>query len=331
MKAKILNAVKYIFFLSLGVFLFWYVYRDQKIDNVLAEIKKTNFNWIWLSLFFGLLSHVSRAVRWQMMAKSLGYKPKFTNSFFSVMATYITNLALPRLGEIARPSIIKKYEKIPFAETLGTIILERLIDVIILLVLTVFVVFVEFKTVVKFVDNNPDVALKFQNFNYQKLAILAVVILLVLIFAIIIFRKKFKHTKLYIKLLELFKSFYNGFKSFKKIDKKFWFIFHSVFIWIMYILMIYISFFAFKFTEDITIIQGLTIFVAGSYGMVAPVQGGIGAWHFMVISTLLIFGVTFNDAQVFALVVHSMQTLLIIFLGSISLIALPIFNRKINK
>ena len=308
--------------------MFWYVYRDQKIDNVINEIKKVNFNWIWLSLFAGLLSHVSRAVRWRMMAKSMGYTPSYANSFFSVMATYIINLAVPRLGEIARPSIIKKYEKIPFAETLGTIILERIIDIIILLLLTLFVTFVEFKTVVKFFENNPDVADKFQNINYQKIGIIIGVILIITIIAIIYLRKKFKHTKIYKKIKELLLSFYNGLKSFKQIKQKFWFIFHSIFIWIMYILMIYISFKAFDFTQNITFIQGLTIFVAGSYGMVAPVQGGIGAWHFMIISTLIIFGVEFSDAQVFALVVHSMQTLLIIVLGALSLIALPILNHK---
>ena len=311
--------------------MFWYVYRDQKIDNVLSEIKKVNFNWIWFSLLFGLLSHISRAVRWRMMAKSMGYNPSMSNSFFSVMATYIINLAVPRLGEIARPSIIKKYEKIPFAETLGTIILERLIDIIILLLLTIFVIIVEFNTVVSFFENNPEVSDKFKNINYQKLSIVAGIIIVVGIIALIYLRKKFKHTKIYKKFKELILSFYNGLKSFKQIKHKFWFIFHSIFIWIMYLMMIYISFYAFDYTKDITFIQGLTIFVAGSYGMVAPVQGGIGAWHFMIISTLIIFGIEFSDAQVFALVVHSMQTLLIIILGAISLIALPMVNHKKKK
>ncbi len=328
MKKKIKNLLKYFLFLSIGIFLFLYVYRDQKIDNVLSEIKKVNFNWIWFSLLFGLLSHVSRAMRWQMMAKSMGHNPSFANSFFSVMATYITNLAVPRLGEIARPSIIKKYEKIPFAETLGTIILERLIDIIILLLLTIFVIIVEFNTVVQFFENNPEVSEKFQNINYQKLSIIFGIIAVGGIIILIYLRKKFKHTKIYKKFKELLLSFYNGLKSFKQIKHKFWFIFHSIFIWIMYIMMIYISFFAFDYTRDVTFIQGLTVFVAGSYGMVAPVQGGIGAWHFMIISTLIIFGIEFSDAQVFALVVHSMQTLLIIILGAISLMALPLVNRQ---
>jgi len=318
-------------FLSIGVFLFWYVYRDQKIDDILKKVKEVNFNWIWISLIAGILSHISRALRWRMMAKSMNYNPSFANSFFSVMATYIINLAVPRLGEIARPSIIKKYEKIPFAETLGTIILERIIDIIILLLLTLFVTIVEFKTVVKFFENNPDISNKFQNFNYQKASVIFGIIAIISIVVIIYLRKKFKHTKIYKKFKELMLSFYAGLKSFKKIKQKFWFIFHSIFIWLMYIFMIYISFYAFDYTKNITFIQGLTIFVAGSYGMVAPVQGGIGAWHFMIISTLIIFGLDFSDAQIFALVVHSMQTLLIIVLGAISLIALPIVNRKNNN
>lgn len=309
--------------------MFWYVYKNQSFSEVLAQINDIDPFWLWIALLFGILSHVSRAIRWQLLVRPLGYNPSFWNSFFSVMSTYIANLAIPRLGEVTRPTLIKKYEKISFSITLGTIILERIIDVLILLVLTIFVMFTEYDVLLRFIDNNPEISNKFKNINLTKLIITAVVVGVIIIIGIVIFIRKFKHTKAYKKLSEKLIGFSHGLKSINKVDKKFQFIFHSIFIWVMYFLMIYVSFYAFaNEINQLGIMAGLAVFVAGSYGMVAPVQGGIGSWHFMIIATLVIFGINDNDAKVFALVVHSIQTLLIIFVGAISLILLPLVNRN---
>ena len=332
MKNKLINAFKYLLFLGIGVFLFWYVYKDQNFNDVLEQVKNIDYFWLWIALIFGLLSHISRAMRWQLLVQPLGYKPSFWNSFFAVMSTYIANLAVPRLGEVTRPTLIKKYEKIPFSTTLGTIILERIIDVLILLVLTIFVTFIEYDVLLKFIDNNPEVSDKFKNLNITKLIIAFAVIGIITIIGIVVFIKKFKHTKVYKKISEMLLGFLSGLKSINKVDKKFQFIFHSIFIWTMYFLMIYVSFYAFgNGINELSIMAGLAVFVAGSYGMVAPVQGGIGAWHFMIIATLVILGINDGDAKVFALVVHSIQTLLIIVVGAISLILMPVVNRnKLN-
>ncbi len=332
MKNKLINAFKYLLFLGIGVFLFWYVYKDQNFNDVLEQVKNIDYFWLWIALIFGLLSHISRAMRWQLLVQPLGYKPSFWNSFFAVMSTYIANLAVPRLGEVTRPTLIKKYEKIPFSTTLGTIILERIIDVLILLVLTIFVTFIEYDVLLKFIDNNPEVSDKFKNLDITKLIIAFAVIGIITIIGIVVFIKKFKHTKIYKSISEKLSSFLSGLKSINKVDKKFQFIFHSIFIWTMYFLMIYVSFYAFgNGINELSIMAGLAVFVAGSYGMVAPVQGGIGAWHFMIIATLVILGINDGDAKVFALVVHSIQTLLIIVVGAISLILMPVVNRnKLN-
>lgn len=329
MKKKIINSLKFLIFFGLGIFLFWYVYRDQEIDDIIQELKKVNYWWIILSMILGILSHISRALRWSMLINSLGYSPKATNSFFSVMISYLANLAAPRLGEVTRPTIVKKYEHIPYSSTFGTIVLERIIDIIFLLILSGLVFITQFEIVMKFLANNPEISSKFENIHFSNATISGIVMAIIGFSGLIFFlRKKFKHTELYIKIRGLISNFTDGLKAIKKIKNLPLFIFHSLFIWAMYYLMMYVCFFAFDFTSDLGLMACLTLFVMGSYGMVAPVQGGIGAWHFMVIGTLLIFGVEFDDAGIFALVAHGSQTFMIIIVGSLSLVALPFLNKK---
>lgn len=327
MKKKIFNGVKYTLFLATGVFLFWYLYKDMKMDTLLEDIRSIKYEWIVLSLFLSLLSHISRAMRWQMLVNTLGYKPRFSNSFFSVMIAYLANLALPRLGEVTRPTIVKKYENIPYTTSFGTIVLERIIDFLILFLLTGVALLSEYDVIAAFLKNNPEVYSKFvMIFKILIIAIIAVVFMGGIFFFFI--RKRIREFAFYKKFKELSISFIEGIKTVKNIKNKPLFIFHSLFIWSMYFTSLYACFFAFDFSAHIGIMAALITFVIGSYGMVAPVQGGIGAWHFMIISTLLIYNIDFDNAKLLALVAHGSSTLQLILLGSISLVLLPIFNRK---
>ncbi len=317
-------------FLSIGAFLFWITYKDQNATELLDTVKfKVNYWWILLSLTFGLLSHISRTMRWNLLIQPLGKQPRFANTFLAVMVGYFANLALPRMGEISRCGIISRYEKLSFTQVLGTVVLERILDILMLLVFLFITLFTQFNVIADFFSNNPSVSNKLSTV-FASSYTLYVIISFVLIFLLL--KKHFKETKLFNKINKVTSNFADGFKTVKNLKNKWSFIAHTIFIWIMYYLMIYVCFFAFGFTSNLPAIAGLTVFVMGSLGMVAPVQGGIGAWHFMVIGTLMIYLPNIvnikNLAGSFALVVHGSQTLMIIVMGTLSVIALPFVNRK---
>ncbi len=324
------NIVKFTLFFSIGAFLFWITYKDQNATELLETVKfKVNYWWILLSLTFGLLSHISRTIRWNLLIQPLGKQPRFINTFLAVMVGYFANLALPRMGEISRCGIISRYEKLSFTQVLGTVVLERILDILMLLVFLIITLVTQYNIIADFFNNNPSVGNKLSTI-FASAYTLYTVIAFILIFLLL--KKRFKETKLFQKINRLISNFIDGFKTVKNLNNKWSFIAHTIFIWIMYYLMIYVCFFAFGFTSNLPAIAGLTVFVMGSLGMVAPVQGGIGAWHFMVIGTLMIYLPNVanikNLAGSFALVVHGSQTLMIIVMGTLSVIALPFVNRK---
>ncbi|PKQ65871.1 hypothetical protein BZG02_02385 [Labilibaculum filiforme] len=333
MKKKLIHIIKFLIFFSISCFLFWYVYRGQNTSELIFTLKnEVNYYWILLSLFFGLLSHISRTIRWNMLIESLGKKPRTINTFLAVMVGYFANLALPRMGEISRCGLISKYEKISFSKLVGTVVLERVLDIIMLIVFLIIALSTQFSVISHFFSNNPEVSRKLSNIFASANTLYVIAGISILIWLL---RKKFKNTLVFKKIDQTLSNFMDGFRAIKQLDNKWTFAFHTVFIWIMYYLMTYICFFSFGFTSNLPAIAGLTVFVMGSFGMVAPVQGGIGAWHFMVIGTLLVYLPEVTNIETmsksFALVVHGAQTAMIIILGALSVILLPIANRNHTK
>jgi len=326
LKQKVIKTLKIISFFLVGILIFWFVYKDQDIKRIKGILThEVNYFWIVLSLFLGLLSHISRTIRWNLMIEPLDHKPKTLNTLLAVMIGYLMNLALPRMGEISRCGVLSRYEKIPFTKLVGTVVLERLIDVLMLLLLLIIVVVTQFGKVLEFLSNNPGVKEKLSKVIYSPVLIGS---LFLFVFGIWLSRNKIRESALVKKLMGFVGQFVEGFQSIRDMKKKGAFIFHSVFIWLMYYLMLYCVFFSFKFTSDLTPLAGLTIFVLGSFGMVAPVQGGIGAWHFMVIEGLALYGVDRGDGKVFALLAHGSTTLMLIVLGLIALLVLPFVNER---
>ena len=302
------------------------VYKDQDFKRIKSILTNdVNYFWIVVSLFLGLLSHISRTIRWNLLIEPLGRKPRILNTFLAVMVGYLMNLALPRMGEISRCGVIARYEKISFTKLVGTVVLERLIDVLMLLILLAIVVLTQFGQVLEFLKNNPEVNEKLQKVIYSPILIGGVLLFLVVLW---ISRHKIRESSLMKKAMGFVIQFVEGFRSIGKMKKKGAFIFHSVFIWVLYYLMTYLIFFSFGFTSHLGPLAGLTVFVLGSFGMVAPVQGGIGAWHFMVIEGLALYGVDKADGKVFALLAHGTSTIMLIVLGLIGLIVLPFVNER---
>lgn len=329
MKQNLLKTLKFISFFLLGISLFWYVYKDQDINRIKSILtNEVNYFWIVVSVFLGLLSHISRTIRWNLMIEPLGHKPRMLNTFLAVMIGYLMNLALPRMGEISRCGVLSRYEKIPFTKLVGTVVLERLIDVIVLLLLLVVVIITQFGQLVEFLNNNPDVQIKLGKILHSPILPISLIIIALIIWGT---RHKIKGSGLAKKLVGLLNQFGEGFKSIRNIRNKWAFVFHSLFIWTLYYLMLYCVFFAFGFTSHLSPLAGLTVFVLGSFGMVAPVQGGIGAWHFMVIEGLALYGIDRVDGQVFALLAHGSTTLMLIVFGLIALLVLPFVNERNGK
>lgn len=329
MKQKITKTIKFLAFFLIGILIFWMVYKDQDISrlkNILTN--DVNYFWVVVSLFLGLISHISRTIRWNLIIEPLGHKPGMLNTFLAVMVGYLMNLALPRMGEISRCGVLARYEKMPFTKLVGTVVLERLIDVLMLLLLLLIVVITQFGQVLEFLNNNPEVQKKLHKVIYSPLLISGLFFILLIIWFL---RHKILASRLMRKIMEYVFQFTEGFKSILKMKKKGAFIFHSFFIWFLYYMMTYCIFFAFDFTSHLSVLAGLTIFVLGSFGMVAPVQGGIGAWHFMVIEGLALYGVSRADGQIYALVAHGSMTILLIILGLIAMLVLPFVNERIDE
>jgi uncharacterized protein (TIRG00374 family) len=324
---KVKNFLKFFIFFSIGILIFWWVSKDQDIDELKIALEKADYKWIWVSMIIAVLSHISRALRWNILIHSMGYSSRKINTFFSVMIMYLSNMAIPRSGEVIRCGVLTKTENIPFTKLLGTVFIERVIDFIMLLVLLVIVLLTQMHVVSDMLNNNPEIKENVQSLLSSNTVLIGFPLFIVLsILLIYVFRSKLKKTKPFLKLKNLIQNFAEGVKTIYKMKKKFWFIFHSVFIWLMYFLMIYFAFFIFDFTSHLTLLTGLTVFVMSSFGMVAPSPGGMGTWHFMTIQTLIIYGVNEADAYAFAITSHTTFTVLMIILGVLSIILLPVVN-----
>lgn len=330
MKTKIKNILKYTLFFILGALLFWWVYSGQDITKIKESLRHADITWLIVAALISPISHLSRAVRWHILLKPLGYSPKLPNTFASVMIMYLANTALPRSGEFLRCGTMLRYEKIPFAQSFGTLISERIIDFLMLAVFLIIVLMTQMPVVGQLLDNNPEIKANILGLisSAPFLAIFGVIFVggLYLVYR---FRHKMKHFRFYEKLSDLLKKFKDGLISVVRMKNRAWFVFHTVIIWVIYFLMIYIPFYSFDFTKNLGLLAGLTVFVMSAFGMVAPSPGGIGTWHFMVMATLWAYGV--QDGALtgaFAFAVHTVITLSNVIIGIVMLALLPMINRK---
>ncbi|MBN1414595.1 MAG: flippase-like domain-containing protein [Bacteroidales bacterium] len=331
MKKKLFNIFKYIFFLAVGIFLFWWLYKDEPIKEYIQAFNNLNFFWIGASVFFGILSQVSRAIRWNMLIRPLGYRPKFHNSFLSVYILYLVNLIIPRAGEIFRCSVMSRYEKIPFAKLVGTVFIERMTDFITLLILAILIILSQMGVFIGFFKTHPEMQAKFITiFSIQNLVLVLLILGLVYLSYIIsrrYFHKKKKDNATFLFKLRLIKhNFIEGIKSVSKLENKWLFIGHTFFIFLMWLFMLYVVFLAYEPTSHLTIQTGMITFLMGGLAMLAPVQAGIGAWHFMVIETLVIYGIARPEGKIFALIAHASTNLVYLVFGTIAIALMPLLN-----
>ena len=307
--------------IAIGVGLIWYFLAQltpkDKVD-ILDSFKSANYWWILLSLFLGILSHFSRAYRWRFLLEPLGYRPKFVNAFMTVLMAYLVNLAMPRAGDIARGTAISKYENIPFEKAIGTIIAERIADVI-LLFFIIGIAFISQAELIKsylFKDGISSTVIG--------IAILIVLMLLVLLGYILVQRAK---SGFLLKVKKFVNGLFEGAISIFKMKNKWPFIFHTIFIWFMYVLMFYVVTFALPETTNLPFEAIIVGFVVGGLSM-ALTNGGLGTYPVFVASALILYNVEDNPARAFGWIMWTAQTLMVVVFGGISFILLPIYNRK---
>lgn len=300
----------------LGVALVWYSLSQISIAKLILYFKDADYAWITLGISFGVLSHMSRAYRWLYMAEPLGYKPKFANSLMAVYSAYLINFTIPRAGEIARASILTNYEGVPFDKGFGTIVAERLADTIMLLLLVSSAFLIEFDFIYNFFLGK---------FNPATL-IVGFLALLILGLLILLYIKK-SRSKFALKVKSFLSGLIEGALSIFKMENKWAFIAHTLFIWLMYVLMFYVTTFAFPELHNIPLSAVLIGFIFASFS-IAATNGGIGSFPEAVVIAFLLFNMPEDPSRAFGWIMWSTQTLVIIVLGGLSLIYVPIYNRK---
>lgn len=326
---KLISFLKIAIPLAFGVFLIWYVFKDLKAyerEELANAFRGANYFWILVSVGLGVLSHLSRAERWKYTIRPLGKTPKFWNSFFTVMIGYVANYALPRLGEVTRPGLMGRYEKLPFNKLFGTIVAERVADLVILAVIMAAIVVAELDVL----KDSLYVLIEQGSGKFSPRKVMLLIGALVVLLGLLFFFMLSKSTNpLFMKIREVLRGIYDGLVSIIHMENKFPFILHTLFIWIMYIGMFYVCFFSLEETATVSFSAVLAAFVMGSLSIVF-VQGGLGVFPIAIMESLMLYGVSKTSALALGWILWSSQTLMIIVLGVASIPLLRWYNRNVK-
>ena len=334
MKKQILNIFKFLFFLSLGGLLILLALRkttDEEFANIKISLATANYFWIFASLLISGLSHYFRTMRWKLLLEPLGYKPKTSNTFFALMVGYLANFALPRLGEVTRCGLLTKYENVPFTEGFGSVISERALDLVCLIIIFFATLGIEFDRIYGIANDLifTTVSEKIHSLLQKQLVVIIGGILLILFFLVLFYFRKKIQTLVSGKAKGFIKGLWDGLLSIKNVNNPLVFIIHTVSIWLMYVLQVYVCFLAFGETANLSIMCAVVIVVFGSLGVIA-VPGGTGAYQLIVIQILTtVYLIGSPVAFAFAWAVWTAQFALILSLGLLSLILLAVLNRNV--
>ena len=328
MKKTFSILLNFVVFPSIGTLLLYFAFKDIDLHKLWADLKNANFYWIGLSLIFALLGFASRALRWKLLMEPLGYKPSAKNTILAVITAYFANLAMPRLGEITRCGSLNKTDHIPIDKLFGTVISERVIDFITLLILIGVVLIMKFNQVGGFFKDNVLTPLYEKYFSSSFFWMVAIVTLICLVLVIYFFRKVIIKNILFQRISNFFKGLITGLKSVFKMKKIGLFLAHTFFIWTMYTLMTYVVFFAIDPTKNLTFLDSIFILSIGGLGMSAPVQNGFGAYHWIVSLGLMLYGISQADGLLYATICHESQTLMILVLGPIAMVMIFLTKKK---
>lgn len=319
-KNIIKKALNILFPIVLGGGILWWMYRNFDF-NLLRSTLNGGMNWWWMafSLVFGVTAQLFRGLRWKQTLEPVGENPRTSTCVHAVFLSYAASLIIPRIGEITRCGVLRKYDGTSFSKSLGTVVTERIIDSLLVLLITAIVFISQAKVFYNFFaetgTNLTEWACKFTATGYIVTA-LCVVALFLLLF--IIMRK----LTIFARFRETIKEIKEGVMSLKDVKNKTLFTLYTLGIWGSYFLHYYITFFCFDFTMGLGLNVALVSFIVGSIAVIVPTPNGMGPWHFAVKTILVLYGVQETNAETFVIIVHTIQTALIPLLGVYSLMAL---------
>ena len=346
MKNSITNIFKFLLFLGFGLAILYFVFQRQEaaylaecalkgtpaadcslIQKIIDDFKSVNYGWIAVVYLCYMISNVSRALRWKMLIKPLGRETRFVNLFAAIMLGYFGNLGLPRLGEVMRSVAVAKYEVVPVERVIGTVIVERLMDVLFLLLAIGLCLLIEFDTIITYLKKWQE-GKDSSGGNSNLLVFVAVGGALILLVGWI-FRQKIMASAFFKKIFNVIKGFGEGMLSIRKLDNPIGFWLHSFNIWFMYFLMTYFCFFAFEPTANLAPKVALMSFVVSALAIAVPSPGGMGTYHLFTINLLAVYGISEADGFSFAnILFFSVQLGINVAAGLVALIALPIINKN---
>ncbi|SEQ77128.1 lysylphosphatidylglycerol synthase transmembrane domain-containing protein [Neolewinella agarilytica] len=344
MNKSLANALKFLLFVGVGFGILYLMYRSQQaayleqcrldgvpddqcslLDKLVDDFKSANPLWLLMTLVAFSLSNLSRAARWNMMLRTFGKTPRLTNAFLTINLGYFANLGFPRLGEVLRPAAMARYEKISLERVIGTVVVGRMVDVIMLLLITGIALLLGreklWNRAMELADFGDKVDL------LRNLAIFGAIAGILILGLLWWQRQRIMDSVIGQKILAIIRGFGEGIQTILKVESPLWFLFHSLNIWLMYILMTYFVILAFSPTAALSIEAALVTFVSGGWGIVIPSPGGMGTYHFLTGEALKLYGIHSLDAFSWANI--SFFTINIgcnVLIGLIALLALPRIN-----
>ncbi|MBX2828417.1 MAG: flippase-like domain-containing protein [Flavobacteriaceae bacterium] len=305
--------------LALGIFLIWYIYgkfTPEQKEQVLFHFKNANYWVVTLAVLLSVVSHIFRAYRWNFMLEPLGYRPKLLNNFMAVSVAYLMNIFIPKSGEVSRAVVLSKYEKVPFDKGFGTIISERIVDLVLLFLFTLIALLLEFDTLFTYLKEI--VPVKKIGLAIVGMGALGILFLLFM---------KYSNNPLSLKIKNMISGLKDGVMSIATMKKKGPFILHSLIIWALYILSFYTSTQALPDTSSFSFGTVIIAFVVGSFAF-AFTNSGFGTYPAAIMGILLVFGVPETLGTAFGWIVWTSNIASILLFGVLSLIFLPIYNRE---
>ena len=320
------NTIKVALSLFLGGAILYWMYRDfdfKQVEYVVCH--KMSWTWMLLSFPFGITAQMFRGWRWKQTLEPIGEHPRSSVSINSIFLSYALSLVIPRIGEFARCGVLKKWEDVSFPKSLGTVVTERAIDSLLVMLIAGIVFLMQIPVFLNFFDKTgtsmDSILHQFSATGYIVTAICGLAVVVLLHFLL-------RKLSIYNKVKATLHGLWQGVVSLRGVRNVPLFIAFTVGIWLSYFLHYYLTFQCFESTSHLGIMCGLVTFIVGSIAVIVPTPNGAGPWHFAVKTMLMLYGIQQSDALFFVLIVHSVQTLLVILLGIYAWIALQMTSTK---
>ena len=297
----------------LGLGILWWMYRGTDWRSFLdCTLHEVHWGWMFVSLLFGILPQMARAWRWKMALQPLDEHPRRSSCVDAIFLSYAASLVIPRIGEVTRCGSLKKSDDISFTKSLGTVVTERIVDSVMMLIFTGIAFLTQLPMFVSFLQktgtNLSDIMQRFTATGY----IVTVICILAATIAAVVLIQRFR---VFRKGRDMLHDLWQGISSLKNVSNLPLYLFYSMLIWVGYFLHFYIAFFCFDFTAYFSISASFLIFCVGTFAVLVPTPNGAGPWHFAVKTMLVLYGIAESKAILFALVVHTVQTALVVALG----------------